>query len=197
MTTEQQKFDEAIRLFDEANSQDPNQEMWEGETYPKELLYAQRMSERMDAFAPDASTALRLAARSQHLQRWKIPRDEYPMDLPGYHAWRNQLKEFHAGKAAAILEKVGYDEELIERVKFLLQKKQLRRDPETQTLEDVICLVFLQYYFDPFSEKYTEEKLIDILQKTWRKMSEAGHEAALKLPLSEKSVVLIQKALSD
>ncbi|MCB0634592.1 MAG: DUF4202 domain-containing protein, partial [Lewinella sp.] len=168
MISEQTKFEEAIRLFDAANSQDPNEEIWEGKAYPKELLYAQRMSECLNEFAPDASVSLQLAARSQHLQRWKIPRDTFPMDRPGYHAWRNQLKEFHAREAGAILEEVGYDPDVIDRVKFLLQKKQLRRDPETQTLEDVICLVFLRYYFDPFSKKYTEEKLIDILQKTWR-----------------------------
>lgn len=196
MVIEKAKFDEAIRLFDEANGEDPNKEIWQEKAHPKELLYAQRMTECLNQFAPDASTALQLAARSQHLQRWKIPRDTFPMDRPGYHAWRNKLKEFHADEAGAILEKVGYEPELIERVKFLLQKKQLRRDPETQTLEDVICLVFLQYYFDPFSKKYSEEKLIDILQKTWRKMSEAGHAAALQLPLSDAATALITKALN-
>lgn len=193
---ETDQFKEAIHQFDLANSQDPNKDIWEGNAYPKELLYAQRMTDCLEAFAPDASEALQLAARCQHIKRWEIPRETYPMDRPGYHAWRNELKKYHAEQAESILQGLGYEEETIERVKFLLQKKQLRRDPETQTLEDVICLVFLEYYFDDFSQKYDDEKLIDIIQKTWRKMSEKGHEAALKLDYSPKSLALIKKALS-
>lgn len=196
MTTDETKFQKAIDLFDQANSQDPNREEWQGAEYPKELLYAQRMTDCLAVFAPDASEALQLAARCQHICRWEIPREAYPMDKPGYFAWRNELKELHADKAQEILQSVGYGPEVIERVRFLLLKKQLRRDAETQTLEDVICLVFLQYYFEPFSHKYTEEKLIDILQKTWRKMSEAGHAAALQLELSEAGKDLIGKALA-
>lgn len=189
------QFKEAIHQFDLANSQDPHREKWEGHEYPKELLYAQRMTDCLEAFEPAASEALQLAARCQHIKRWEIPRETYPMDRPGYHAWRNELKKYHAEQAGAILREVGYDPETIERVAFLLQKKQLRRDPETQTLEDVICLVFLQYYFEDFSEKYEDEKLIDIVQKTWKKMSEKGHEAALKLDYSEKSLELIKQAI--
>lgn len=192
---ENEKFKAAIHQFDLANSQDPNQEKWKGDLYPKEMLYAQRMTDCLTEFAPDASEALQLAARCQHLKRWEIPRDTFPMDRAGYHAWRNQLKVYHAEQAGAILLEVGYGEEVIERVKFLLQKKQLRRDPETQTLEDVICLVFLQFYFEPFSQKYEEEKLIDIVKKTWRKMSDKGHEAALKLNYSRESLELIKKAI--
>ena len=192
---ETDKFKAAIDQFDLANSQDPNQEEWQGNTYPKEMLYAERMTDCLEAFEPDASEALQLAARCQHIKRWEIPRESYPMDRPGYHAWRNELKKYHAEQAEAILQEVGYEENTIERVKFLLQKKQLRRDVETQTLEDVICLVFLQYYFEPFSKKYEEEKLIDIVQKTWKKMSEKGHDAALQLNYSPESLELIKKAI--
>lgn len=192
---ETDKFKAAIDQFDLANSQDPNQEEWQGNMYPKEMLYAERMTDCLEAFEPDASEALQLASRCQHIKRWEIPRESYPMDRPGYHAWRNELKKFHAEQAEAILQEVGYDENTIERVKFLLQKKQLRRDVETQTLEDVICLVFLQYYFEPFSKKYEEEKLIDIIQKTWKKMSEKGHDAALQLNYSPESLELIKKAI--
>ena len=190
------KFKEAVRLFDEANSEDPNQEEWQGNSYPKELLYGQRMSECLKDFAPNAPEALQLAARCQHIRRWEIPRDTYPMDKPGYHAWRNRLKVFHAEQAEAILQQVGYDQNQIDRVKFLLLKKQLRRDPDSQTLEDVICLVFLRYYFEDFARKHPEEKVIDILQKTWRKMSEEGRAAALELPLSVESGLLIQRAVA-
>jgi len=196
MIQDESRFKKAIHLIDRANSQDPNRESWQGEDYPKELLYAQRMTDRLSEFAPDASEALQLAARCQHICRWEIPRESYPMDRTGYLKWRNELKAFHAEKAESILKEAGYEQELIDRVKFLLLKKQLRRDAETQTLEDVICLIFLQYYFEPFSHKYEEEKLIDILQKTWRKMSDAGQAAALELNLPEESKGLIIKALA-
>lgn len=190
-----EKLADAFRLFDAANAEDPNKEEADGKTYPKELLYARRMSRKLDDFAPHAPEALQLTARCQHIRRWEIPRESYDMDRAGYLKWRQDLKKFHAAKATEILESVGYPRETIDRVAFLLQKKKLKRDPETQTLEDVICLVFLQYYLEPFMEKHAEGKLIDILQKTWNKMSEEGRAAALKLPLSENSRRLIDKAL--
>ncbi|WP_405384772.1 MULTISPECIES: DUF4202 domain-containing protein [Maribacter] len=185
----------AFKYFDEANKQDPNTEVFEGTTYPKEVLYGIRMTERLNAFDPNASEALRLTARCQHICRWEIPRESYEMNREGYLRWRQELKKFHATKAASILEDVGYDKETIDNVKFLLQKKQLKKNEETQTLEDVICLVFLEFYFEPFAHKHPEDKTIDILQKTWRKMSPKGQEAALKLPLSKFSLDLITKAL--
>lgn len=185
----------AFQQFDEANKQDPNTEVFEGTTYPKEVLYGIRMTERLNAFDPNASEALRLTARCQHICRWEIPRESYEMNREGYLRWRQELKKFHATKAASILEDIGYDKETIDNVKFLLQKKQLKKNEETQTLEDVICLVFLEFYFEPFAHKHPEDKTIDILQKTWRKMSTRGQEAALKLPLSKFSLDLITKAL--
>ncbi len=190
------KFDKAIELFDLANSKDPNTEIFEGKSYPKELLYAQRMSNRLDIFAPDAEEEVKLAARCQHICRWEIPRDSYEMNRVGYLKWRKELYSYHGDKAGEILKEVGYDETIIENVKNLLKKQQLKKNANSQLLEDVICLVFLEFYFEKFSQKYTEEKLIDIIQKTWNKMSEKGHEAALKLPFSEASLELIQKALA-
>ena len=154
------------------------------------------MTDRLEAFEPDAEEVLRLAVRCQHLQRWEIPRDDYEMNRVGYLKWRNDLKSFHAEKASEILREVSYDDALIKQVQFLLLKKQLKKNRMTQSLEDVICLVFLEYYFEKFSDKYQEEKLIDIIQKTWKKMSEKGQKAALELPLSDASLQLISKALS-
>jgi hypothetical protein len=191
------KLQRAFHLFDEANQQDPNTEVFDGKTYPKELLYAQRMTMQLHSFEPNASEALQLTARCQHICRWEIARDSYEMNREGYLRWRQALKKFHAEKAAAILSEVGYTEEIISKVKFLLEKKQLKKNEETQTLEDVICLVFLEHYFEPFAEKHPEEKTIDILQKTWRKMSKKGHGAALKLPLSENSINLVSKAIGS
>lgn len=186
----------AFQQFDEANKQDPNTEVFEDTTYPKEVLYGIRMTERLNAFDPNASEALRLTARCQHICRWEIPRESYEMNREGYLRWRQELKKFHSTKAASILEDIGYDKETIDNVKFLLQKKQLKKNEETQTLEDVICLVFLEFYFEPFAHKHPEDKTIDILQKTWRKMSTKGQEAALELPLSKFSLDLITKALN-
>lgn len=189
------KFRNAIAQFDTLNSKDPNIEVFEGKEYVKEVLYAQRMSDSLLAFESNASEVLQLAARCQHLCRWEIARSEYPTGRVGYNQWRNSLKKLHAEKASDVLSKIGYDQDVVERVQFLVLKKQLKKDVETQTLEDVICLVFLEFYFAKFAAKHTEEKVIDILRKTWRKMSEKGQAAALELPLSEATKALVGKAL--
>ena len=190
------KLQQAFERFDAANQEDPNTEVFQGKTFSKELLYAIRMTEQLFSFAPNASEALQLTARCQHICRWEIARDSHDMNREGYLRWRQELKKFHAEKAASILSEVGYSEDIIKTVKFLLEKKQLKKNEETQTLEDVICLVFLAYYFEPFAAKHPEEKTIDILRKTWRKMSSKGHNAALKLPLSKPALELVSKALS-
>ena len=191
------KLLKAFEKFDVANAKDPNTESYMGRTYPKEVLYATRMTEKLNDFAPEASEALRLTARCQHICRWEIPRESYDMNRVGYLKWRQDLKKFHARKAAEILNDVGYSQEVIDKVSFLLEKKQLKKNEETQTLEDVICLVFLEYYFEPFAEEHPEGKIIDILQKTWRKMSEKGQEAALKLPFSDSAMALVSKAIES
>lgn len=190
-------FKIAIDRFDAANKKDPNIEIWQGDPYPKEFLYALRMTEKLNDFAPNASEALQLTARCQHICRWKIPRESYGMDRVGYLKWRKVLQDFHVEKATTLLKEVGYDQETIDKVAFLLQKKQLKKNAETQVLEDVICLVFLEFYFEDFSTKHPEEKQIDILQKTWRKMSGKGHKAALQLPLSDAVLNLVNKALQE
>ncbi|MEM1336813.1 MAG: DUF4202 domain-containing protein [Bacteroidota bacterium] len=190
-----QKLNKAFELFDAANAKDPNTEVFEGVAFPKEVLYARRMTATLDEFESNASEALQLTARCQHICRWEIPRDAYEMNRLGYLQWRQELKQFHAKRAAEILREVGYEPELVERVKFLLLKKKLKRDAETQTLEDVICLVFLKYYFEPFLGKHDDAKIISILQKTWKKMSEKGQQAAVELDLSDKGKDLITKAL--
>ncbi|MEL4307564.1 DUF4202 domain-containing protein [Joostella sp. CR20] len=192
----QPNFKQAIEKIDRANAQDPNIETYQGEDFPKELLYAKRMTETLLSFAPNASEELQIAARAQHIERWKISRDSYPMDRVGYLKWREELKNMHAETTATILKEVGYSDEFSDRVSFLIKKKLLKKDEETQTLEDVVCLVFLQYYFEDFAEKHSDEKIIDILQKTWGKMSEEGQQAALKLPLKDKSLSLIKQALA-
>ncbi|HMC01038.1 MAG TPA: DUF4202 domain-containing protein [Flavobacteriaceae bacterium] len=190
------KFESAIALIDNYNSKDINTYQVNDLNYSKELLYSQRMSQKLLQFHPEASEELQIAARAQHIGRWKIARDEFPMDRIGYLKWREKLKKMHAEITSDILKQVGYDPKFIDRVAFLISKKLIKKDEESQIIEDVICLVFLDYYFEEFATKHNEEKLIDILQKTWLKMSEKGQEAAFKLNLSKQSFNLIKKALA-
>ena len=192
---EQKMLIDAYLLIDAANQKDPNTELVIDTPMAKEFIYGVRMTAILETFTPNASIALRIAARCQHICRWEIPRDRYPMDRAGYLKWRVDLRKFHADKASVILEKVGFEPEIISRVSFLVQKKQLKRDTETQALEDVICLVFLNFYFDDFIEKHPKEKVVDIIQKTWKKMSEKGHKAALEISYTANASDLIHKAI--
>lgn len=190
---------EAFRRFDEANSADPNTEVVDGAVRPKELVYAERMSAWVERLNPAASGPLRLAARSQHIRRWQIPRNQFPMTRAGYLKWRTTLYRFHADQAEAILRDVGYDNATIERVRDLLQKKNLASDPETQLLEDAASLVFLEHHFADFARRpdMDEQKLIRILRKTWRKMSPKGRQAALILDLPPHARRLLHQALES
>jgi hypothetical protein len=191
------RFNRAIQLFDDANRQDPNHTISDGIEESDTLLYARRMTDWLHKLEPNASEPLRLAARCQHIMRWQIPRSRYPMTRAGYHDWRNDLAKFHAREAASLLQQAGYDDATISRVQSLVRKEHLKSDPEMQTLEDVICLVFLQHYFSDFAKKHDEGKLVKILQRTWRKMSPRGQTEALKLQLEPTDRWLIEKALTQ
>jgi hypothetical protein len=188
-------FYNASELIDAANSQDPNSEIYQTKSYPKELLYSNRMYEKLMEFQPEASEEVQIAAKAQHICRWQTARESYPMDRVGYLKWREDLKKFHAKTTAEILEKVGYDSNFIARVSFLIEKKLLKKDQETQLLEDVICLVFLEYYLEPFVQKHDREKMKNIILKTWNKMSDKGHQEALKIKYSDSNLELIKEAI--
>ena len=198
MIANQHYFNQAIALFDAANAQDPNQD--EGE--PKELLYARRMTDMISRFAPDASEVAQLAVRAQHIQRWLVPRSNYPLGKPGYFAWRTGLYRFHAETAGKLMQQAGYAEAMIQQVKSAVSKQGIKTNPDTQMLEDVTSLVFIESYMLGFAgqhAEYTEEKWLDIIRKTWRKMSADAHAFAtsdgIKLP--ETLVPLILKAVSE
>src|SRR3990170_933562 len=164
----QQHYQAAIAAFDQANAEDPNKEMADGKEYPKELLYALRMGEMQERYAPEASEAVKLAVRAQHIQRWKIPRSDFPMDRQGYLLWRTGLYKFHAETAGSIMQQVGFDDATIVRVKTILSKKGLKVNPETQLMEDVVDLVFLEHYMICFATshpEYDEAKWIEIIKK--------------------------------
>lgn len=184
MTVDQERFDRAIGMFDALNRVDPNLEVFSRVTYPKALLYAQRMSAMLNQYAPNASEVLQLAARCQHIERWKIERNSYAMTKAGYNQWRRDLRDLHAQVAANILGELGYDQEAINRVCSLLKKENMRADYEAQTLEDVVVMVFITYYLEDFMQThkhYALEKHVDILRKSLRKMSIKGIHAVLTM----------------
>lgn len=191
-----ERFREAVARFDRANAEDPNVETVDGVSHPKELLYAQRMSDALARFAPDASEVVRLAVRCQHIRRWTVPRDSYPEGRDGYRRWRTELGGFHAETAGGILREVGYGDATVGRVQALLRKERLKADPEVQLLEDVVCLVFLRHYLAPFAAQHEDEKVVGILRKTWRKMSERGRAAALDLDLAPELRALVTRAVA-
>jgi hypothetical protein len=194
MTT---KLEQAIALIDTANAADPKTETHEGESYPKEQIYGIRMMAWVERLDGDASDALKIAARAQHIRRWEIARDGYPEGKAGYYAWRTFLYGFHGEKAGEIMRGVGYDEDVIREMRAIMDKKNLQTNGGTQTLEDAAALVFLENHFVDFARRddMDEAKLVDILRKTWGKMSERGHETALALVLPDEAAALVKKAL--
>lgn len=186
-------FDDAIARIDAAHAQDPEKDA-AGE--PRELVYARRMSAWLERLAPDASELLRLATRCQHLRRWAIPRGDYPEGKIGYLRWRKEEALAHAAFAGEILGQAGYDAQAVQHVQSLIKKERIKHDAEAQLLEDSACLVFLEYELAEFAPKHDEAKLIDILRKSWRKMSPAGHAAALGLNLPPPLRRIVEKAVS-
>jgi hypothetical protein len=200
MQTDQECFKRSIALFDAANAQDPNREPADGKEYPKELLYSLRMSEMLARFAPDAADAVKLAVRAQHIRRWESPRGSFAKDRTGYLQWRTALYKFHAETAGRLMREAGYDEAAIVRVQAAVGKKGIKVNPETQLLEDVTDLVFMEHYLAHFVAQkpdYSEEKWLGIIRKTWLKMSEQAHAFVLagKIRLPEPLVPLILKAV--
>lgn len=175
------RYNNTIIAFDEENAKDPNIESVEGKNFPKEFLYAQRMTDCLNTYLPEAPETLTLAARCQHIRRWEIARDSFPADRKGYLLWRSRLKEMHSTIASEIMLENEYDLDTIKQVSNLLLKKGLKIDAEVQALEDVICIVFLKYYFHDFAQKHDDDKIKDILLKTMNKMSEKGISFAKNL----------------
>ena len=175
------RFNAAIAAIDAFNGADPKRVKVAGEEVPDAVHYARSMTAWIERLDPSASEALRLAARAQHIGRWTIPRNKYPEGLAGYSRWRRDLARYHAETAGKILGEAGYDATTIARVGSLIRKEGLGRDPETQALEDAACLVFLEIGFDDFSRRHPDDKVVDIVAKTWRKMGPNGRALAMGL----------------
>lgn len=202
MYTATDKLARALARMDESNRQDPNREFADGREWPKELLYSRRMSDILQRYVPEADEAQQLAIHAQHIERWKKPRSDYPMDRNGYLQWRTHLYRFHAETAAELLQQEGFDDETIERVRQAVGKRAVKLNADTQLLEDVAAMTFIEHYMLDFVARhpdYTEEKWLDIIRKTWKKMSGRGQQFVLSggIRLPESLVPLIHKALEN
>lgn len=180
------RFERVIARIDEANAADPTQEEAEGAQVPAALLYGQRMSAMLVEFCRDPSEVLRIAARGQHIERWNLPRADYPEGRAGYLAWRTAQARRHADRLAELMAAEGYGVPERERVGALVRKEGIKRDPEVQALEDVICLVFLRHYALDFAGGHAPEDVERILARTARKMSSEGRAAVAGLGLPEE-----------
>jgi len=200
------QLEQVLSAIDDINRQDSNITILEGEQHPKELIYGQRMTACLTQHWPQASELLQIAVRAQHIKRWHLKRNEFEQGKAGYYQWRIALGKFHAELTAQIMIEQGYSEEQSEQAASIICKENLRNktssqlNSDSQTLEDVACLVFLEHYFDEFAAKYlkqdNEAKIIRIVQLTWKKMSDDAHNIALQLSLPEHLASLVNKALS-
>ncbi len=188
-------YTKVIAEIDHRNERDPNSENDIGVDRPKELLYTERMAKTVAEFAPNASLELQIACRAQHIERWAYPRSDYELGRVGYLTWRKMLYSKHAEITSGILAEYGASDESIQTVQSIMKNK-VTGSGESQTLEDVACLVFLKYYFEPFIQKHSGEKLYTIVRKTWAKMSKDAHEFALKIDFPEDQFAVIKESLN-
>lgn len=191
-----EKYIKVCFEIDEVHSLDPTIEVAYGKDFPAELLYSDRLVKCLEKFSPEASEQVKIAARCQHLKRWEIPRNTYPMDKVGYLKWRKALYIYQSEEAAKILKKVGYNDDFVDEVKALIQKKEISRNINAQTIEDIACLVFIEFYLDDFSKKHSIDKMKSIISKTWSKMSDKGQKAALSIRMSENLKLIMLEALN-
>lgn len=179
----------AVALINQILEEDPSKEA---------IIYSKQCFEWLVKINPDFSEAQEIAARCQHFRRWDIPREDFPLNKKGYYKWRIKLYSYQAEKTAEVLISVGYSDQFIQEVKSMISKKDLHKNDNSQIIEDVACLVFLEYHIQPFAstKEYSEEKWVKIIKKTWAKMSDKAHKFALEINYSKPILNLIQKALA-
>ncbi len=196
METAMGRLEKVFAAIDAANAADPHLVEADGHMQPAELVYGQRMSAWLDRFEPNAGELAQIAVRGQHLERFRLPRSEYPMDKAGYHAWRNEQKRRHGERVAVIMLDCGYSRDDADRVAAIVRKEGIKRDADTQLLEDIACLVFMEFYFAPFAADHEAEKIVGIVARTWAKMSDRGREVALTLPLPQDLSPLVHRGIA-
>ena len=186
---------QALDRIDEINGADPHEIQVRGESRPKELTHAAMVSAWIERLRPDADDALRIAAHGHHVRRWAISRGEYPRGRRGYLRWRQALQELHAATLGEVMTETGYDAAAIERAQNLVRKKNLRRDPDVQALEDALCLVFLETQLGEFRARQPDDRVAEILRKTWDKMSARARALAVELDLAPDDRRFLQRVL--
>jgi hypothetical protein len=202
MSKQQSIYERARDLIDAANRADPNQVEANGREWPKELLYSERMSDMLERYKPESDEVMKLAIRAQHIERWKSPRKAYPEGRIGYLQWRKDLYKIQASRAAQLMQEAGYDEDSSKRAWQAVAKKNIKGNADTQLLEDVTDLVFMEHYMLEFVGKhpeYSEEKWLEIIRKTWHKMSPDAQQFALSgaVSLPESLAPLVHKAVAE
>ena len=190
-----------IEAIDAANAADPNRVKHAGQALAKESLYSMRMTDMLNRFNPQADELMNIAARGQHIERWRSPRSDFPMGKQGYYQWRTALYDFHAERVTALMKTAGYSTGECERVYAAVAKKNIKRNPDSQLIEDIASLVFIEHYMLDFATSkpdYDEQKWLGIIRKTWQKMSNEAHEFVLagNISLPEPLKPIITKALS-
>lgn len=197
MTT---RLNAVLSAIDDVNRHDPNHIEIKGQSHCKELIYGQQMTACLLAYWPEANELLQIAVRAQHIKRWQLKRSEFAEGKAGYYAWRIAQGKFHAELAASIMLEQGYSDDEAQKTATIIRKEKFKTNEDSQTLEDVACLVFLMHYFDEFATKYlavdNEEKIVRIVQLTWGKMSDKAHDIALSLTLPEHLATIVGKALA-
>lgn len=190
--------DMAFGLFEVYNMQDPRSFEWKGKTYPQEHFFATELFNWVIKLNPQASEELLLASYCQHIGRWEIPRDSYPEGREPYLKWRKDLALHHAQVAAQLMQQAGYTDDVIERVSQIILKKRIKVDADVQTMENALCLVFLEFQYEDFRKKYAHEpdKMVNILYKSLLKMDAHGHGFALGLSYTPGGLELVQQALA-
>jgi hypothetical protein len=188
-------LDAAFAAIDAANADDPSTLVVRGVVRPKEQAHAELAVEWVRRLDPDASDALLIAARAHHVRRWDIPRSDEPDGREGYLRWKNRLQRHHAEVVGEVLPAAGVDPGTVARVQDLVRKRRIKSDTEVQTLEDALCLVFVETQFAELAGKLTEDHMVDVVAKTLEKMTPAGRAAALALPLDDDALRIVRQAM--
>jgi hypothetical protein len=194
---DEDRLHRVFAAIDAVNAEDPHRVEVDGRQVPAELVYGQRITETLHRMVAEPSEPMRIAARGQHIGRWRLARKSYPEGRAGYLAWRRQQRVNQAEKLGQIMAAEGYGADDIARVGTLIRKENMRADAEVQIFEDIICVMFFEHYLGDFVSRVEQEKLADILVKTWRRMSPLGRRYALMLELPEVVTRLMQRELGD
>lgn len=189
------QYHKAIIAIEQIHSKDITQEQHNGSLIPAEFLYGKRMLKTLELVSPESSYAMKLAVQCQHLQRWGVPRSSYTYDRRGYHEWRREVMKYQLEQTINLLSSISIDEIDIKWIAQVINAQENKADSNGLIIMDTACLVFLKWYMEPFAKKHESEKVLDILKKTFRKMSTDAQNLISKLDLPESSLQVLNQAI--